>query len=200
MSTTLNNAMGTAKDAIGSAKEVIDTAKGGAEHVASSARSTFFDVAKLALSVYSTVKAFGGDDALALIGLERRRGMLRELPAFGAGVVVGAGLGFLLAPMSGTDLRRKFLSGVDELKQEAGAQIEKAGNEVKAAEQKIEKKAGEVVEAVKTKVEDAEENVKEALGEGKSGTSSKPVANGQSETGRSSKTHHGGSESGRSVS
>lgn len=201
MSTTLDHAKDTAKDAFGSAKEAIDSAKGSAEHAASNARSSFLDFAKFAVSVFSTVRGFSSDDALGLIGLARRRSALSDLPAFGAGVVVGAGVGLLFAPMSGTALRRTLLRSLNDLKQEAGDKLEQAGDEVKAVERKVEKKASDVADAVKGKVEAAEESVKETIAEGKSAISSKTssAGNNHGEGTKTSKTQ-GGAESGRSAS
>lgn len=202
MSTTMNHAVENAKDAIGSAKEVIDSAKGSAEHAASSARSSILDLAKLAVSVFTTVREFDRDDALGLIGLTRKRGALDELPAFGAGLLVGAGVGLFFAPMSGVELRSKLLRGLNSIKEEAGEKIEQAGNEMKAAEKKVEKKAGDVVDAVKSKAEAAEEGIKEVIAEGKSALSPKgagSAANSHGEGSKTSKTHSG-AESGRSVS
>lgn len=49
------------------------------------------------------------DDVLELIGLESRRStgdkLVTSLAIFGAGVLVGAGLGLMLAPKPGRDLR-----------------------------------------------------------------------------------------------
>ncbi len=50
------------------------------------------------------------DDLLALFGLETRRGfwgsLLPGVGLVGAGLLIGAGLGLMLAPRSGHELRR----------------------------------------------------------------------------------------------
>jgi gas vesicle protein len=183
MSTTLNNA-------IGSAKEVIDSAKGSAEHAASSTRSRFSDATKFFIDVASTLRGFGLDDALGYVGLARRRTLFGTAAIFGAGVVVGAGVGILVAPRSGASLRRAILRGLDELKQDASDKLEQAGQEVKQVERTVEKKVSHVADVVKSTVEGAEEGFKEALADAKSGTST------TSKTSRS----HSGPESGRSLS
>jgi hypothetical protein len=67
------------------------------------------------------VKKMDRDDLLELIGLQTRREpadwLLPALGIFGAGLVVGAGLGLLLAPKPGRelreDLRHRVQSGAE---------------------------------------------------------------------------------------
>lgn len=69
------------------------------------------------------------DDLLQLLGVEERRDVAdRVLPAlalFGAGVLVGVGVGLMLAPKAGADLRddlRQRLAGEgDSLAKQAAA-------------------------------------------------------------------------------
>lgn len=71
----------------------------------------------------NTLKKMDKDDLLNLIGLETRRStaedMLPVLGAFAAGMLVGAGIGLLLAPKPGNelrgDLRQRLQSGQDYL-------------------------------------------------------------------------------------
>lgn len=68
-------------------------------------------------------KKLDRDDVLDLIGLETRRStseqVLPVIGAFAAGILVGAGLGLLLAPKPGNqlrgDLRQRLQSGQDAL-------------------------------------------------------------------------------------
>lgn len=66
------------------------------------------------------------DDLLKLIGAEERRGggevFFTGLGLFAAGVLVGAGAALLLAPKSGTELRRD-LQGRLQSRSELGGQI-----------------------------------------------------------------------------
>ncbi|MCE9666929.1 YtxH domain-containing protein [Myxococcus stipitatus] len=71
----------------------------------------------------NSLKKMDKDDLLNLIGLETRRSTAEDvvplLGAFAAGLLVGAGLGLLLAPKPGNqlrdDLRQKLQSGQDYL-------------------------------------------------------------------------------------
>jgi len=67
----------------------------------------------------NSLKKMDKDDLLNLIGLETRRDttdtLLPVIGAFAAGILVGAGLGLLLAPKPGNqlrdDLRQRLASG-----------------------------------------------------------------------------------------
>ena len=54
------------------------------------------------------------------------------LAIFGAGLLVGAGLGLLLAPKSGEELRRDLKEGVDDLKLKSTELIEETRLKVEA--------------------------------------------------------------------
>lgn len=193
MSTTISDAMGTAKEVLGSAK-------GGAGHAASSARSTFFDVAKFAIGVATTLRGFGVDDALGFVGLARKRSALSSIGILGAGIVVGAGVGVLLAPMSGRSLRRMLLKGLDDVRNDAGEKLNKVGEEVKEIERKVESKVDDAAELVKSKVDAAEGSVKEALSDAKSAVSAKSSWSATSGEENKTAKSHGSSERGRPLS
>ena len=68
------------------------------------------------------LKKMDKDDVLELLGLESRKGpadwLLPALGAFSVGLLVGAGLGLLMAPKRGAELRddlRNRLQGADAL-------------------------------------------------------------------------------------
>lgn len=75
----------------------------------------------------NSLKKLDKDDLLHLIGLETRRDtteqLLPVLGAFAAGILVGAGLGLLLAPKPGNQLR-------DDLKQRLASGQEYLSNAV----------------------------------------------------------------------
>lgn len=73
------------------------------------------------------LKKMDKDDVLELIGLETRKGpadwLLPALGAFSVGMLVGAGLGLLMAPKPGAELRgdlRNRMQGGDSLSNGTG--------------------------------------------------------------------------------
>lgn len=72
------------------------------------------------------LKDLGKDDILAAFGLETRKQvydyMLPALGIFGAGLLVGASLGLLLAPKPGKELRADIKSKVLRKKQQDTAE------------------------------------------------------------------------------
>ena len=65
------------------------------------------------------VRGMRRDDILAALGLARRRSLQNDwLPAvglFAAGVALGTGVALLLAPKSGSDMRREIKSRANDL-------------------------------------------------------------------------------------
>ena len=78
------------------------------------------------------LKKMDKDDVLDLLGLETRKGpsdwMLPALGAFSVGLLVGAGLGLLMAPKPGAqlrdDLRSRLQTGQDTQTSANGSQRE----------------------------------------------------------------------------
>jgi hypothetical protein len=75
------------------------------------------------------LKKMDKDDVLELLGLETRKGpadwLLPALGAFSVGMLVGAGLGLLMAPKPGAELRddlRNRLQGGEALSNGTGQQ------------------------------------------------------------------------------
>lgn len=71
--------------------------------------SAFDTVTRLA-TVYNMIRTFSVDGALGRVGLARRTSMMGSVTTFSAGVLVGAGSGLMLAPMSGSALRKQMLT------------------------------------------------------------------------------------------
>jgi hypothetical protein len=76
------------------------------------------------------------DDVLERLGLESRRSPVEKfipgLAVFGAGVLIGVGLGMLLAPKSGTELRGELQSGLKRGQRRAKEELRSNGEHVPA--------------------------------------------------------------------
>jgi gas vesicle protein len=157
-------------DTIDNAKTAVETAKEGTEHAYLKTRDRLVEGFKAITEVIHMIRNLDRDDALGWVGLARRKGPFESIALFGAGIVVGAGAAMLLAPMSGSDLRRNLFGKVQAQakdvadKVEASAkQVEEKGEELahqaadnlKKAEKKVETKVMAGVDAVK----DAEKKV-----------------------------------------
>jgi hypothetical protein len=140
----LKDTVHTVKNVIDSAREggeqAIDAAREGTERAVSSTRSSLVDAVHAVTKVVEMLRRLDGDDALGWVGLERRRSPLATVMTFGAGVLVGTGVGMMLAPSSGAELRRTIRQILTGLKASSSVEeaAEKVGDAVKQAEEKIE--------------------------------------------------------------
>lgn len=168
MSSMLNDTIKVAKNvmsaaneeaghAVGTAKHAFESAKDGAEHAATSARSTWLDGVKAVTGMVAVMRGFQAEDALGWVGLTRRRSPWGTIALFGAGALVGVGAAMLFAPVSGAEMRRRIMKGLEGLKGEAQHTLERAETEVKAVGEKVEEIASHAKDAViqaEHKVED----------------------------------------------
>ena len=158
MSNTLNNTMDTAKD-------LMDSAKRETQHIASCARSNLVDGIHALSSVVSMMRALEVDDALGWVGLARRRGPLFSLALFSAGMMLGTGVGVLVAPESGERTRRALMLAFKRFSLKAEAEVkeieQKAERLVDKVETKVAEEAGAAKDAIKTKAEETAFAVKE---------------------------------------
>lgn len=123
-----------------------------ASEMAHEAKSGILDLVARVAKVYGTLQSLGLDDVLSQVGLQKRRsGALGIVAGFSAGLVAGAGLALVLAPMSGEKTRRfvkdKFKSALGPIQGEGG----------------VEGKVEEVALAAKEKVADAKDKVLDTL-------------------------------------
>jgi hypothetical protein len=79
------------------------------------------NMTKLLKALYA-LSDIDSNDILDRVGLERRRGMfertLTTIGIFGAGMVIGAGVGLLVSPVAPEDVRKKIGEGVKTVKNE----------------------------------------------------------------------------------
>jgi hypothetical protein len=68
--------------------------------------STAWRGASAVSALVALARSIDGSDGIAWLRPARRGGPPPAVTIFGAGVAVGAGIGVMLAPMSGADLRR----------------------------------------------------------------------------------------------
>ena len=67
----------------------------------------------------SNVRDYDMDDALGMVGLQKRSSgdwIFPMLAGLGAGMAIGAGLAFFLTPYKGTEAREKVMKGASEAK------------------------------------------------------------------------------------
>jgi vacuolar-type H+-ATPase subunit H len=139
-----------AEHAVDATKKGVASAKTAAEHSAASVFATVLKGVSTAASIATMLRRLDLDDGLSWFGLARRRSPLSTIAIFGAGVVVGAGVGFLFAPVSGAEARRAIRVPIDDF-------LRKSADAIRQEEAEIEHKAEELV----TK---AEKQVKKIIG------------------------------------
>ena len=108
-----------------------------------------------AASIVATLRRFDFNDGLAWFGLGRRRGPLFPIAAFGTGVLVGTGIGCLIAPVSGAEARRALRERFDDYMQRGAAALRRGEQEIERIEHEAEHAAAEAVSKVKSEVKKA---------------------------------------------
>jgi len=146
-----------AEHAFDTAKKGVGSAKDAAEHSAASVLATTLKGLSAVASIATMVRHFNMDDGLSWFGLARRRNPLSTIAIFGAGVVVGTGVGFLFAPVSGAEARRAIRAPIDDFMRKGADVIHKGEAEIEEIGHELGHKAEEL--AVK-----AETQVKKAVG------------------------------------
>lgn len=114
-----------------SAKSTVESA---AQTAAQGARSGFLEGLEKVTKIAGVVRAFGLDDALFRVGLQRRRSFFADLGVFGAGFTAGAAVTMLSTPLSGRAMRGRLIGFFGELvskgEEVAAPTVEKATDEV----------------------------------------------------------------------
>lgn len=163
----MDSALGTSTTAVEAAKGAVKAARVGTDHAVSSARSTLMDGVHAVTSIASMLRSLGADDALGWIGLARRRSPLVSIAAFTAGLAAGAGVGLLLAPTSGAELRKNIFKGLQGLMGDAQDVAEKAEAKVEKLEGKAEKLAGKAKDKVEEVAGKAKDKAEDLAGKAK---------------------------------
>ena len=102
MSSTLN-------DTLKAAIHGVEPVREGTEHTIASTLAMVVKGVSAVSGIVAMLRSLDRDDGLTWLGLARRKPPLRSVAIFGAGVVMGAGIGLLLAPTSGEDMRIALL-------------------------------------------------------------------------------------------
>jgi gas vesicle protein len=151
MASILNDTMNAARFTMGTAREnagiTMGLAKEGAEHAVASTRSAVLDGLRTVTGFIAMLRKIDGDDALGWIGLARRRSPLYSVAVFGAGMAVGAGVGMMLAPMSGQELRARILDQLRGAKGDATEPTVEVATTAQGAGGKVDKKVEAKVES-----------------------------------------------------
>jgi hypothetical protein len=116
MSSTLNDTRKTAVEGVESVRE-------GTRHTFVSTLATVMKGVNAVSGVVALLHRLDRDDGLAWLGLARRRSPLLSGGMFGAGVIAGAGLGLLFAPMSGAELRSLLMGRSNKGSGDAPAKV-----------------------------------------------------------------------------
>ena len=163
---TINAAKNVVESARGGAEQAFDSARHGTEKAVSSTRSALGEVFHTVSQIVGTLRSLDSEDALGWIGLTRRRGPLASMAIFGAGVVVGTGVGVLLAPTSGAEMRTGILRRLQGLASYTKGALDQVLSEAKDIEAKAEGLVGTAASAVKkaeTKVSTDAERAKDTM-------------------------------------
>lgn len=94
-------------------RDIVDDVRHGAhvalektEATAESAKLGVLDAIGRVSEIFRTIRAFGLDDLLRPVGLQRRQSPVLAVSMFGVGLATGTAVGMMLAPSSGRQSRR----------------------------------------------------------------------------------------------
>lgn len=131
------NGFGAAKDrtveAFNSAKEQVESAREATTHGVSNALAMVVKGVTAAVGVISMLQKLDRDDGLAWLGLSRRKSPVFTVAVAGAGVVLGAGIALLFAPMAGSELRSILMGGAKNAAKKVETEVEQQASSVAAA-------------------------------------------------------------------
>jgi len=140
------------------ARHMVESATEGAENAYDNARDGTSRGFQAAIGLVHLLRSLDGDDVLGWVGLQRRSS-IRTWVVLGAGIAVGAGVGVLLAPTSGEELRRNILARLKGLQEDTKAAADKLGADVKQGVKDAEKKVETLAVKAGDKLKEAEKAI-----------------------------------------
>lgn len=152
----VNTAVDGAKAAVDGAKAAVGTAAGVATGAAAKAalgsKTYVLDAAMGAMSLLKLARAIDADDVLGLVGLmRRRRSPVGSILLIGGGIAIGAGLGVLLAPVSGREARAFIARSLGMLGGRVTDEVENLQGRATEVVGDVQQRAGQVVDQVQEK-------------------------------------------------
>jgi hypothetical protein len=144
------------EDTMHTARDAMGTATAATGQRMTSARESLMDGVRGLATVVSVARGLRLGKVLGLVGLTRRRGPLGAIALFGTGFVAGAGVTALFTPMSGSDLRRRFVDRFHGLFDKGENVVRKVGEEVQSEVQAGEKKVDELADKAHGTISTAE--------------------------------------------
>jgi hypothetical protein len=143
----LDHASEAAENVLDGAKSAAESVKNTAEHSTASLFATALKGLSMAAGLASTLRRFDLDNGLSWFGLARRRSPFFTFAAFGTGVLIGTGIGCLIAPMSGAEARRAIRERLGDYTQRGGRAMRRGKLELEKLEREAEQIAGNAVKA-----------------------------------------------------
>lgn len=129
----------------------------------SAARAGMGPTMRAVAGVAAALRSFGLEDGLASLGFTRRRRPLASIALFGAGVALGAAVGLLVTPRSGSETRRALRERFNELRKKTDYALLKAEYEIEEKTGDLSGKVEEGVKVVERKIGDEIEAAAEAV-------------------------------------
>jgi hypothetical protein len=138
-----------AEDALGSAKKGAESVKGAAERSGASLLGAGLKGLSAAATIVTMLRRFDLDNGLSWFGLARRRSPLVTVAFLGTGILIGTGLGLLIAPVSGAEARRTLRERFDDYMQRGARAVHLGERELERLEHEAEEIAARAVSEVK---------------------------------------------------
>ncbi len=146
---------------VNAAKEVAQGAMGAMK----GSRGAVLDAVKVAGEVVAFLRKAGVDNALRTIGLQRGPSLISSVGIFASGVVVGAGLGLVFAPVSGEKTREFLAERVRELYDVLKTTATEAATEVSDTASQVADQVSDTASKVASQASDMEDQVEVSVDE-----------------------------------